>query len=210
MLLKQIKLLVQANLDLGGYYACATNNMSASLSGVNGILDVLKSVIVTISLWTAIGIYTNFAMARKMESELEMSTVAFVPGAVIPDRLISLSIVIASVVIWIKETFIYYKVKNSKQNVQTAFDDFIVNEDKLFEIVKNLLTFVCMPVQAVLDAIPQELEELEMKLNASEQAEQENVLTYQDLLRTCQNLNGKLLMMTFQCMHHKFTSSEIL
>ena len=203
------KMLVRANLDLGGYHSRATNNSSASSSGVNGILDVLKSVGVTISLGAALGIYTNFAMARKMESELEMSTAAFVPGAVIPERLISLSIVIASVVIWIKETFIHYKVKNFKQNVQTAFDDFIVNEDKLCEIVKNLLKFLCMPVQAVLDAIPQKLEELEMKLNASDQAEQENVPKYQDLLRTCQNLNGKLLIMTLQCMHHKFTSDEI-
>ena len=100
-------------------------------------------------------------------------------------------------------------IEKFKKNVKQAYDEFIANTSQLQEIILLLLRSHCKPVQAVLDTLPQMHDQIQKPLASVERAEEKNCPKYEELLGKCQDLNGKLSILTLQCMPHKFTSNDI-
>ena len=100
-------------------------------------------------------------------------------------------------------------IEKFKRNVKQAYDEFIANTSQLQEMILTLLRSHCKPVQAVLDTLPQMHNQIQKTLASVEKAEEKNCPKYEELLGKCQDLNGKLSILTLQCMPHKFTSNDI-
>ena len=101
-------------------------------------------------------------------------------------------------------------IKEFKENVKQAYDNYIADTSQLQEIISTVMQFHCKHVQAVLDTLPQMHKQIQKTLHAVGKAEEKNCPKYEQLLSKWQELNGKLSILTLQCMPHKFTSNDIL
>ena len=106
------------------------------------------------------------------------------------------------------------KVEAFQKNVKEVYDKRITNKDKHLTFVNNLISTLakcrCPLVEDLLDTLPQMHDQLHKTLLGIEKAKEENCPKYKELLSKFQNLNGKVSILTLQCMPHKFTSNDIL